>query len=1087
MAIPKSQFRLEGFFGFRTPLLPYNEWSDWNAELGSAIDHADPEQFCRAYEHDRRILRERLKVLLTRPEILESLQVASPDLVASLPRWLQAPDSDKGQRSEMALVRYFARMCHRPTPFGLFAGHAMGRKGTTTRLEVAPLAACRRRSRLDMGFLCDLVAEVQKDPGLREELVYRPNNSLYQIGNRLRFAQVQRHTGQRHFELVGVQPDEPLETVLAQAQDGARMRVLAQTLVADGFSQEEAQIYLHELINRQILVPDLEPPTTGPEPLHELIRTLAGASATAPIAKALTKAACVLEGIDAKGFGNTQEAYQGLARTLQGLPVKVENQKLFQVDLFRPGPRVTLGPSFQEDMVRAMDLLFKLTPNASEDSFQAFREAFRKRYEDRWLPLAEALDPECGIGFQGAYRTTAMMTAPLLDGLALGSDGNPEGLHGLILRPREAHLLKRVMALQSQGGQTLELTGGDLLALQDNRIGLPPPASFSCQVELAAVSPQALEAGHYQVFLAGGGGPSAMRMLGRFCHGDPELSAQVERHLRAEEELRPQAIFAEIAHLPHERTGNVLARPVLRTYEIPYLGRSGAKPSQWLALEDLYVGLAGDRVVLWSRRLGQEIIPRLSSAATYLHHVTDVYRFLASLQDQGVQSSMGFTWGLLASEPTLPRVVHGNLVLAKAQWRLNATELKSIGKARDARGRFLALLALRTTRAMPRHMLLAEGDHELPLDMDNPLSAEAFWGAIKGRESVLLLEDFPGRDQLVATGPEGAFTHQLVLAFIGEPGAKAASFVPPHLNEARVRHAPGSEWLFAKLYTGQHTADQLLGGPLAHLVKEAMASGDADRWFFIRYADPEPHLRIRFHGDPSRIWARVLPRLNQTLGPLLENTLLWQIQLDTYDPETRRFGGLSNLARAEKIFMADSEAAMEILATHPGDEGGKCRWHLALASVDGYFASADLPLEARYQLAKARFAGFSKEYGLHAPAARHKLAARFRLERQKLETLLDPNQPDENPLARGMAILGRRSRRLRPWFVEMRALEKAEGLTVGFEELLGSFIHMSVNRMLQSSQRAQEMVIYYFLMRLYESRLAKSCEAGRIATPAQSL
>ena len=72
-------------------------------------------------------------------------------------------------------------------------------------------------------------------------------------------------------------------------------------------------------------------------------------------------------------------------------------------------------------------------------------------------------------------------------------------------------------------------------------------------------------------------GPSGARLFGRFCHGDDALRAHVEAHLRAEEALRPEAIFAEVVHLPQGRLGNVLCRPALRAHEIPYLGRSGRR------------------------------------------------------------------------------------------------------------------------------------------------------------------------------------------------------------------------------------------------------------------------------------------------------------------------------------------------------------------------------------------------------------------------------------------------------------------------------------------------------------------------------
>ncbi len=47
--------------------------------------------------------------------------------------------------------------------------------------------------------------------------------------------------------------------------------------------------------------------------------------------------------------------------------------------------------------------------------------------------------------------------------------------------------------------------------------------------------------------------------------------------------------------------------------------------------------------------------------------------------------------------------------------------------------------------------------------------------------------------------------------------------------------------------------NELLTGPVAELCEEALATGEAASWFFIRYADPDPHLRLRFRGDPDRL------------------------------------------------------------------------------------------------------------------------------------------------------------------------------------------------------------------------------------------
>lgn len=1073
----KHGFRLDSFFGFRTPLFSHAEWQAWNAGLRASSDHANPEQFAQSYAHDRRILRDRLQSLIARPEILEALQVASPDLVDSLPRWSQEPDSEKGQRSEMALVRYFGRMCHRPTPFGLFAGHGMGRIGNATRLEVAPRGEWWRHSRLDMGYLCDLVVEIQKDPKLRESLEFRPNSSLYRIGNRFRYGRIEMKDGNRHAHLVGVKSDMPLEAVLNRAKYGSDLADLAHSLLADDLPMEEVRRYLDELIDQQILVSELEPAPTGPEPLRGLIRIFERSASTHPVANALAKVALLLDNLDAKGLGNSPSAYRELISVLRGLPATMNRSKLWQVDLFLPAPRVTLGPSFQEEMLGAMELIHRITPKNAQDPFKAFKESFRQRYDQRWVPLAEALDPECGVGYFGAKGNVALAT-PLLDGIAINAKA-PDRSEELGLQPWEVHLLKRLMELRTVRGLTLELTEEDIAPLTDNRPGDPIPHSFSCMVELSGSSPSALDAGKHMTLIHGAWGPSVARMFGRFCHGDPGLLVEVQRHVKEEERLRPHAIFAEIAHLPEGRMGNVLARPVLRAFEIPYLGRSGAPPEQWISLEDLYVGLIGDRVVLWSRQLNREIVPRLSSAAAYQDRGTDLYRFLASLQDQGVLGFLGFSWGSLTREATLPRVVCGKLVLARAQWRWNHGELEVIRKAEGAKGRFLAMQNLREAREQPRHVVLADFDNELPVDLDNVLAVEALWNVIKARESALLLEDFPGGDQLVAIGPEGAFKHQLVLTFLAEPEKPESAPIPPILTEPHVLQTPGSEWLFAKLYMGLHTAETLLSGTLGEWIQSVLISGDADRWFFLRYSDPEPHLRLRFHGDPGRIWGRVLTGLKETIDPFVTSGSVWRLQLDTYEPELVRYGGLANIERAERIFMADSEAVLKILSSFPEEEAIQTRWRLALVSADEFYTSAGLPVAKRLHLAQTQCASFGRQFALTDHSVIRQLGARFRAERELLATLLDPPPTAAGPLAEGSAILRTRTRQIRPLFLEQEQLAATGGLTASLEEMLESFIHMSVNRLLTSAQRAQEMVIYQFLARWYESQIGRARQSSR--------
>ena len=79
-----------------------------------------------------------------------------------------------------------------------------------------------------------------------------------------------------------------------------------------------------------------------------------------------------------------------------------------------------------------------------------------------------------------------------------------------------------------------------------------------------------------------------------------------------------------------------------------------------------------------------------------------------------------------------------------------------------------------------------------------------------------------------------------------------------------------------------------------------------------------------------------------------------------------------------------------------------------------------------------------------------------------------------SPIARGLEILNNRYRKLKPLIKEMEIIGQNGELGLSLREMVPSFTHMFVNRLLRSSQRAQELVLYDFLRRLYDSQIARN-------------
>lgn len=1068
-----KEFAASGFFVLRTPLLPVRDFLALSQGLCFSQTLANRGDLALAASADRKLIRTGLQKLADRPEVKESLWLASPEFFAALSLWRKGPESEKGKRLEHSLYRYVARMASRPTPFGLFAGCTLGNIGPQTRLEIGARGSYYRRSRLDMEYLCNLADKISSDPALHNSLSFRPNTSLYVAAGQYHHTQAYLTDGVRAYRLVGTQSSPYLTATLERASCGATPCQLASELVRDDpeISIEDAQQYVRQLIESQVLVSDLTPPVTGPEPIDDMLAHLDGLSDPS-LKTAIVSIAERLHKLDDGRTGNDLQGYQEIVDTVSALPAEFKVDHLVQVDMMKPAVQVSLDQRLVRSVLRAVEALHSLVPASREGPLEQFKKDFRERYQDQEIPLLLALDEDIGIGFEHKQGTDSV-PEPLIEDLGFpGEEAN-------VSKATEAEfiLLRKLEELAKQDKSTLILDASLLESLR-TKTPLPFPDAFAVSGSL--IGPSNGPEGGPSFYLQSALGPSGALLLGRFCHADCELAACVHQHLQSEEAVRAHdnVVFAEVAHLPEGRIGNVLYRPFLRQYEIPFLANSRAPADHQITVADLMVSIENDHIILRSRRLGCEVIPRLTSAHGYTSgRNLKLYKFLCLLQTQGVSHALAWDWGILNQALFLPRVVLNDVVLAPARWRMTRDVIKKHALEHPV-ARLRQIEEWRTHMRMPRFVLLAEFDNQLLIDFENVLSVETFIDYISNRDSAHLVEMLPQPDQLCAHGPEGSFTNEVVIPFVRQKPtslrANGHSLNHPDRTNApwSVGRAflPGSEWLFAKIYLSPSQADHLLLDHIAPLVRKIMAAGEADGWFFLRYADPHWHLRLRFHGHPRILSAQVLPQLWECLEQQREQGKAWRVQLDTYEREVERYGGPAAIRIAERIFQFDSELVLELLAAIPDRLGDAMRWRLAFCSANSLLAALGFDLRARHQVVDSLGKAQEKSFALDH-RYRKQLSAKFRDERALLETLLGSSTGYFPPPA--PAALQLFADRVKTVCAELESLQQRDELKKTMPELAVSYVHMHLNRMFRSAANTQEMVLYDFLARTYESKLAR--------------
>ncbi|MBB4637134.1 lantibiotic dehydratase [Longimicrobium terrae] len=1033
---PSAPFVHGGFAVLRTPLLPVDTFVRWTERVQAGAAARDPGPVLH-------ILRE----VLDDPALREAIRVASRDLSSAIDAWMTGGRAVDADRLMHSVVRYFSRAAYRPTPFGLFAGCSVVGVGGHTRLELAPRGEYTRHSRIDMDHLAELARVLGEDADVRRRVPLRTNSSAAEMGGRLHYVETRYAGRMREYALTAADPTPEIRDTLARARHGSTLDALAAPLLADGYEREEVDGFLAELLDAQLLVPELGPRVTGRDAAAALAATLEAAGCAEPVSAALREVGGRLRAIDAGGVGGGAD-YDGAVAPLRGLAVEPDEARLLQVDLYKPAPAASIGLGVMEEAAAAVELLAGIAPR--QDPLAAFAARFEARYETREVPLLEALDEEVGVGMPG-----------------VGTDDSVMRRRAEAMVQREGVLADLRCRAASGDGARVELTDEDVERLRWPG-GRTLPGALAFFGSIVAESGEAVDRGDYQLALSHVSGPSGARLLGRFAHLNPELERCVQAHAAAEEALQPDALFAEIVHLPQGRIGNVIARPVLRGWEISYLGQSGAPLDRRLDLADLRVSVRRGRVRLRSASLDREVHPRLSSAHNYsAPRELPVYRFLCALQDHAQSASMHWNWGAQEGAAALPRVTRGRLILSRARWNLSAAEIRRITEA-GTRWDHQAIQRWREERGLPSLVLLADSDNQLPVDFSNAVSTLAFARLLRGRAAALLTEALSGPGALCVHGPEGRFTHEIVIPLLrGAPvppdaGAERAAYVhAPDSAEVPRAYAPGSEWVYARLYCGAGSADAVLRDLVAPVVQRAREQIPSLEWFFLRYADPGFHIRLRFRTG-ARAAPHLMALLGQAAAPAIASGRLSRLVYDTYLPEVERYGGPGAIRLAEAVFAVDSEAALS-LVTLPA--GGPPRDVIVLAGVDRMFADAGLGVDDR-------IAFLGRALGEVPAAVRDARAREFRPLRPAIDAVLAGELPD-----RVEALLAARSAAMAPLLARIRALHDDGGLHAPLDDVLVSMSHLWINRTLMDA-RTLEPLLYDRLRRALRGFAGRARKSG---------
>lgn len=973
------------------------------------------------------------------------------------------------EKEHISLEMYYNRMCYRPTPFGLFSTFALSawdQKETGDRQDEAapPEPDTRTHVRIDYEYsrlLAEKILRLKEGPDTK----YSGNNSLYRVGKEyryLRFMQTGQNTA-REFLIDAVEFVPPVSDILSFCTElRTRQELLGFIMKEFEASPEESTLFLEQLIDRQLIFPEMSPNITGTDYLERVLGkyTADGPGEESQLLGRAKRIRQLGDRISRSRAGSLAGQLLEMDREIGAcLGNGTEAHPRLYVNRETSGMLEGLSAGLASIVREGLSCIQKLLPATPAGSLAGFREAFKDKYDNRWIPLLTALDPEVGVGYESLEESCFKSSLLTNVDLNYACDLTQE-LHWT---PAHVLLMDRWSAAgQTDGIPAITLDETDVAGLpEDSRLRLPPSLS-------AVFRP--LGKG---VFIEQAGGVTATALLGRFTPFSPQISAMVREVVENEEAANPGVIFAEIAHICDAHIVNVDRREFARSYEIPILTGSALPESHQIGLNDLWVSVVDNETMLWSKRLKKRIIPRLTSAFNYLNNDLPIFRFLCDLQYQGLRPNLSFD--LERFFPGLrfyPRVTYKEAVLGLASWHMSADDLREVTGAGDP-DRPAALIRLVQKMHWPRFVSINRDDHYLVADLEHPADLR-FLGKVLKKEGPVVVREFPFLEEGTGAG-SGApapvkqyittlFHKQKVYDPVGpEFGAH------PARNPVERKFLPGSKWSSFKIYCHPMRSNELLSQYIIPLAARWVSAGFLDQWFFIRYSDPAYHLRLRFNHDPAHA-GLILKSLTKSLAPLLKIGLVHNFQAAVYERELERFD-TGIIKELERCFCISSTLVTRFFENNGSLlETGYILYQMAYSTLDAILDVFECGAKERIILFRQLYHELMTEF-TWSKSLYDQIKRKFR-EIRKVTDGLSPHQ----------IIASCNLHSEFPRFIYTHAI--LARLTAGWspvkrDKLVIDLMHLHLNRLFSDEPRKNELIVYYCLWRQYESAEGKRIKQSR--------
>ncbi|MFC6264541.1 thiopeptide-type bacteriocin biosynthesis protein [Flavobacterium panici] len=273
----------------------------------------------------------------------------------------------------------------------------------------------------------------------------------------------------------------------------------------------------------------------------------------------------------------------------------------------------------------------------------------------------------------------------------------------------------------------------------------------------------------------------------------------------------------------------------------------------------------------------------------------------------------------------------------------------------------------------------------------------------------------------------------------------------------------GEEWVYYKIYCGSYSADRILINEIVIIADVLFEKKLIDEWFFIRYKDPNNHLRIRFHLTNLDAFQEVIKFINLYLAKLIKDQVVNDFFLANYKRELERYGG-STIVEAEKLFYHNSKKVVELISCTTPEYDEIARIFSSLQMIKDLLKYFEIPIDICLEFVQHVSMKFKSEHNVKKENTNN-LSRVYLKYKTDILSFLD-NEQDPEYLDGLSEIIKINHEEIKT--IKTILSKSDQNQNINSLDLITSFIHMNINRTFRSKQKEYELLCYDFMSRYYK-------------------